>query len=167
AALVGLQAGGDDRLDAVPDLVGGVLHDHHGAVFQVGKALTGFPALPHDVQRQPLSGHEGGLHRVGKLVEVEDADALQSRDATEVVVGGYEVVAGLEAERDELVIDRRLGGRSATGDLGDDVGVGHQGIKDLQAAPSALPAQRVLGVCQSLQLSQDELRDDQVAVNEV
>src|SRR5690606_5369097 len=140
AAHVGLQAGGHDRLDAVPDLVGGVLYDDHRAVFQVGKALTGFPALTNDVQRQPLSRHEGGLHRVGQLVEVEDSNALQSSDAAEVVVGGYEVVAGLEAEGDELVIDRRLGARTATGDLGDDVGVGHQGIQDLQAAPSALPA---------------------------
>ena len=33
AAHVGLQAGGDDRLDAVPDLVGGIFYDDHGAVF--------------------------------------------------------------------------------------------------------------------------------------
>ena len=76
---------------------------------------------------QRVAGQERRLHRVGQLVEVQDADALQLRDAVEVVVVGQDGprrAAGASATSlastasmlgDVLVgqLDRRCGGPSA------------------------------------------------------
>ena len=53
-------------------------HDHR-AVVEEGDALAGLLALLDDLDVERLAGQERRLQRVGELVEVQDADALELR----------------------------------------------------------------------------------------
>src|SRR5690606_28260981 len=108
ASHVRLQAGGHHRVDAVPHLVRGVLHHHHGPVLQVGETLAGLAALLDDVQRETLPRHERRLDGVGELVDVEHPHSLQSSHPAQVVVGGYQVVVAVTAQVHQAVVHRQL-----------------------------------------------------------
>ena len=79
-----------------------VLHHDHGAVVQIGHALTGFLALPDDLHPQFFTRHEHGLDRVGKIVDVQHPNTGNARHLVQVVVVGNDGAAVFPAEPQQL-----------------------------------------------------------------
>ena len=66
------------------------LDDYHGAVVQEPDSLGLLLALLGNVEIQFLAGYERWFKGVGKVVDVEDPDALELGDLVQVEVGGEE-----------------------------------------------------------------------------
>ena len=78
------------------------LDDDHRPVVEVGESLAGLLALLDDLDVQCVAGQEGRLERVGELVEVQDADVVELRDAVQVVVVGQDAGPASPRELDQL-----------------------------------------------------------------
>ena len=111
-------------------------HDHRPVV-EVSDALAGLLALLDDAHAHLLTGMDDRLHGVRQLVDVQDADPLQLRDAVEVVVVGEDgglVVAGIGHELGVDLGDLRVDGLA---DLDRRGGVLLERGEHLEAAASA------------------------------
>src|SRR6266705_2234962 len=71
AAGCGLEDRGDRGADLLADQPLAVVHDHHGAVVEVGDTLADFLALLDDVDVDDLAGQHHRLERVRQLVDDE------------------------------------------------------------------------------------------------
>src|SRR5215831_17875879 len=80
AAGRGLQHRGDGGGDRLADVAFAVVDDHHGAVVEIGHALTNLLALLHDVDVHDLAGQDDRLEGVGQLVDVEHGDPGELSD---------------------------------------------------------------------------------------
>src|SRR5262249_62237448 len=69
-----LQLRGDGGGDRLADVALAVVDHHHGAVVEIGHALTALLALLHDVDVHDFAGQDDGLEGVGQLVDVEHGD---------------------------------------------------------------------------------------------
>src|SRR5712691_1937484 len=166
AAGCGLEDRGDRGADLLADQPLAVVHDHHGAVVEVGDTLADFLALLDDVDVDDLAGQHHRLERVRQLVDVEHRDARQLGDFVEVVViGDYlgahhlaqldQLAVHLTHVREVLVLDPDGRSRNAL-----------QALEDVEPALAPVALERVGRVGDLLELPEDELRDDQRAFEE-
>ena len=69
-----------DVLGDLPDAGDGVVDDDHRAVGKIADRLPGLFAFFDELHFQRFAGNERGLQRVGKVVDVQYADALHAGD---------------------------------------------------------------------------------------
>src|SRR5215469_13266292 len=89
----------DADLLALP--LASVLDDDHRTVIEEADALVLFLAFLDDADSHLFARKSHGFHGVAQLVDVEDTDALELRDAIEVVVVRQDPAAAASRERDE------------------------------------------------------------------
>src|SRR5256885_5343780 len=154
-----LQHRRDDDPDGLVHVAPAVLHHDHGAVIQVGDPLVLlFPFLDHlDVHL--LTGDDDRLERVGEVVEVEDANPFQLRHPVEVVIIRHDGGGSGLFQLDVRHVDFSDIGHVLVDKFNVDQWLFLQQVEDLEAATSAVAAQRVTGVGDVLQLSQHEMRN--------
>ena len=138
-----------------------VLHHHHGAVLEIPDALVGLLALLDDGDGHHLARRDDGLHRVGEVVEIEDADSLDLGQPVEVVVLRHDRGAACAGQLDETRVHLWRAGKVEVHQLADDVVSLLQGLDDGKAATALGPAHAVRRVRHALQLFEHEPRKQQ------
>ena len=110
----------------------------------------------------PGQGH--GLHGIRQVVDVQHLDALEFRDLVQVEIVGDDLGAELLGQGDQLAVHFADLGEVLFGDP--DLHVAHllDPVQDVEAAPAPGPFQGVRGIGDVLQFVQDELRNDDGAV---
>src|SRR5262249_47909962 len=161
-----LQDAGDDDVDRFADHLARVVDDHHRSVVEVGDALVVLLAFLEDEHLHQLAGQHHRLQRVGQLVDVEHVDAAQLRDLVQVEIVGDDLALERARELDQFQIDFADVGKVEIGDRDLDAGHLLDLLQDVETAAAAVALHRVGGIGDELQLLQDELRDDQRAVDE-
>ena len=73
----GLVDGGDGDVHGLVNELVRAVRDDHGAVIEICDALIVFFAFAQDENAHDLAREDDGLERVGKLIDVENLDALQ------------------------------------------------------------------------------------------
>src|SRR5438270_4328917 len=152
-----LQHRGDDHADRLIDIAPAVLDHDHGAVIEVGNPLVLLLPLLDALHVHLLAGDDDRLERVGEIVEVEDADPFELRDAIEVVVVRHDREAPLLRQLDQLHVDLVELGDVVVDEFDVDERLFLQGVQDLEAPPPAVAAQRIAGVGDVLQLGENEV----------
>src|SRR4029450_5835834 len=104
AARGGLEHRGDAGADLLADEALAVIHNHHGAVVEVGHPLASLLALLDDVDLHHLARKHHGLEGVGQLVDVEHRHAGELGHPVEVVVVGDDLAPQDFPQLDELSI---------------------------------------------------------------
>src|SRR5580693_5149245 len=161
-----LQHGCDRDVDSFADHFPCVVHDHHGAVIEIGDTLVVFLTFFEDEDLHDLAGQHDGLERVRQLVNVQYFDALQLRDFVQIEVVGDDLAFVDFGQLDQLEIHFADGGEIVFHDL--DLQRGHllQALQNVKAAAAAVALQRVGGIGHELQLAQHELRSNDDPVEE-
>ena len=159
--------GGDEDVDGFVDEAASAVDDDHGAVLEITDALTGFFAFAKDEDAHALAGKNGGAESVGEKIDVENADALNAGDFVEIEIVGDDLGLEAESEFDEFAIDFA----GVAGNVVDDADFERlkllDALQDFEAAASALAAEAVWRIGNGLKFAQDELRDEERAVEEV
>src|SRR5262249_56974602 len=106
------------------------------------------------------------LQRVGELVDVQHVDAAQLRHLVQVEVVGDDLPLKRARQLDQLQIDFTHLREIEIGNRDFDAGHLLNLLQNVEAAAAAVALHRVGGIGDQLQLLQDELRDDQRAVDE-
>jgi hypothetical protein len=81
-----------------------VLDDDHRAVLQIADALMSLFSFANHRDVQLFARQDDRLDRIGQLVDVEDRDALDVRDAIEIVIVGNEFCAKILRKSNEPCI---------------------------------------------------------------
>src|SRR6185437_16647591 len=120
-----------------------------------------------DEDAHRFARQHNGLEGIGELVDVENFYALQSGDFVEIEIVGDDFRVIALGEFNELQVHFGDVLKIVLGDL--DVQVVHflDTLQNFQTATATLAAQRISGVSDHLEFAQDELRDDDCAVDEV
>src|SRR5207342_194677 len=161
-----LEDAGHRDVEVLVDVTNAALDHDHRAVVEEAHTLARFLALLDHPDPELLARQHRRLHGIGERVDVEDADALELGDPVQVVVVGQDRLRAHPGEGDELGVD--------LGDVGhglvDDLDRGRRVLlhlrQDLEAAPAAVATERVRAVRDVLELVEDELRDNERAVDE-
>ena len=106
------------------------------------------------------------LDRVGEVVEVEHANALDLGEPVEVVVLGHERRAARTGQLDEAGVHLGRTGEVEIDDLADDVLALLEGIDDAEPAAALLAAEGIGGVRDALELLEHESGDEQAPGDE-
>src|SRR5580692_8421467 len=161
-----LQHRRDRYVDGFADHFPCVVHDHHGAVIEIGDTLVVFLTFFEDEDLHDLAGQHDGLERVRQLVNVQYFDALQLRDFVQIEVVGDDLAFVDFGQLDQLEIHFADGGEIVFHDL--DLQRGHflQALQNVEAAAAAVALQRVGRIGHELQFAQHELRSNDDAVEE-
>ena len=115
-----------------------------------------------------FAGQKDRLERVGEVVQVDDADAVQLGHLVEVVVVGDDLALQVLGQQHQLLVDRLAGefGQLAVVDHEVDLRVAAEPVEDVEPAAAAVAAELVGGIGDGLQLGDDELRHDQLVVDD-
>src|SRR5487761_120971 len=99
---------GDDGRDRLVQQAPAVLDDDHRAVVQAAHALAGLLTFPRHRDDDLLAGNRHRPHRVSQLVEVQDGDPFQTRDAVQVEVVGHDPPAPSLGGAHQVGVDLNL-----------------------------------------------------------
>ena len=152
----GLEDGGNGDLDGLPDHPAGVVHDHHGPVFQVGDALVLLLPLFQDVHFDPLSREDDRFEGVGQFVDVKDLDSVNLGHLVEVEIGGDNLSSTVSRKLKQLEIDLFDLWVVGLADLHIDVGALLELLQDIKASSASLPFEGIRGIRNLLQFVENE-----------
>src|SRR2546423_1237086 len=154
---------GDRKLG--PDVPRAVLDDDHRAILEVPDRLRGFLPFLDDTNGDLLARQDHRTDRLGKIVHVENGDALELGDAVQAVIIGHDRDAKALREGDELAV-----GAVPRGILLRQLDL--DGLlflhlrEHLQTASTALTARAIGRIVEVLELGEHEFGDDERAPDE-
>src|SRR5579871_4991206 len=162
----GLQDASDRNIDGAGNHFLRVVHHHHGAVVQVSDTLVVLLAFFQNKDAHDLARKYNGFERIGKLVDVQDFNAVKLRDFVQIEIVGDDFAVVDFGQLDEFHVDFMNIGEVVFEDL--DIELGHflDALENVEAAAAAIAFERIGGVGHQLELAEHELGDDQGAIQE-
>src|SRR5580704_5571592 len=148
--------GSDEDIHGAVDQSACAVHNHHGAVIEIGDALGGFLPFPQNKDAHGFAGKHGGLQGVGKLVDIQHRDILDAGNLVEIVIVGDNFGAGAPREFDELLVYARGAGDIVVQHPNFEAGHFLHALQNFQAAAAALAFQGIRRIGDHLELVKDE-----------
>jgi len=161
-----LEDAGDGDFDGTADHFAGVVDDYHGAVVEIADALVVLLAFLEDEDIHVLAGEDDRLEGVGEVVDVQDVDVMEMGDLVEVEVVGDDLGFPFFGKFEELEIDFADGREIVRDDLDLKDFVGLHALEHVKTAAAALALGAIGGVGYDLEFAEDELGNDDHAVDE-
>src|SRR5664279_442537 len=154
------------QVDRFADQFPCIFDHHHGSVIQVCHALVVLLSFLGDVEIEGLARQHNRLEYVGKLVNIQDRDALHLRHLAQIEIIGHNLSAVESGKGDEFCIDLFYLGEVLVDDLNLDIIHLLYAVKDIETPPSLCPAKRIGGIGDILEFLQDKLRQYKHAFDE-
>ncbi len=156
----------DGRFDGLADHLTGIIDHDHRAVIEIGDTLIEFLALFQDEHLHRFARQINRLERIGEFIDVQNLDTAELRHLIQVEVVRNDLRVELFGEFDQLHVhftQRRI---VVFHELDRDPGHLLDPLKNVEATAATIAFQRVSRVRHLLKFTQNEVRNDQDAIQE-
>ena len=160
----GLKHAGHRRLDGLADHLPRIVHDDHGSVVEIGNALVEFLAFFQDEHLHGLARQIHRLQRIRELIDIEHLDAAKLSDLVQVEIVRHDLRVQFLRQLDELHIHFANRGVIVLHELHGNARHFLNPLENIESATAAIALQRVGRIRDLLELTQNEVRNDENAV---